>query len=31
MHGFRKGRSSLTNLLTFLDRVREEVDDGGSV
>ena len=30
-HGFRKGRSCLTNLLTFLDRVTEELDDGGSL
>ena len=30
-HGFRKGRSCLTNLLSFLDRVTEELDDGGSV
>ena len=28
-HGFRKGRSCLTNLLSFLDRVTEELDDGG--
>ena len=31
MHGSREGRSSLSNLLTFLDRVEEEVDDGGSI
>ena len=30
-HGFRMGKSCLTNLLTFLDRVTEELDDGGSV
>ena len=30
-HGFRKGRSCLTNLLTFLDRVTEELDSGGSM
>jgi hypothetical protein len=30
-HVFRKGRSCLTNLLTFLDRVTEELDNGGSV
>ena len=30
-HGFRKGRSCLTNLLSFLDRVMEELDNGGSV
>ena len=30
-HGFRRGRSCLTNLLTFLDRVTEELDKGGSV
>ena len=30
-HGFRKGRSCLTNLLSFLDRVTEELDNGGSV
>ena len=30
-HEFRKGRSCLTNLLSFLDRVTEELDDGGSV
>ena len=27
-HGFRKGRSCLTNLLSFLERVTEELDDG---
>ena len=27
-HGFRKGWSCLTNLLTFLDRVTEELDNG---
>ena len=30
-HGFRKGRSCLTNLLSFLERVTEELDDGGNV
>ena len=30
-HGFRKRRSCLTNLLSFLDRVTEELDDGGRV
>lgn len=30
-HGFRKGRSCLTNLLTFLDKVSGCVDDGESV
>ena len=30
-HGFRKGRSCLTNLFTFLDRITEELDNGGSV
>ena len=30
-HGFRKGRSCLTNLLFFLDRVTEKLDNGGSV
>ena len=30
-HGFRKGRSCLTNLLSFSDRVTEELDNGGSV
>ena len=30
-HGFRKGQSCLTNLLSFLERVTEELDDGGSV
>ena len=30
-HGFRKGRSCLTKLLSFLDRVMEELDNGGSV
>ena len=30
-HGFRKGRSCLTNLLVFLDRVTKELDNGGSM
>ena len=30
-HGFRKGRSCLTNLLSFLERDTEELDDGGNV
>ena len=30
-HGFRKGRSCLTNLLEFLDRVTGCVDAGDSV
>ena len=30
-HGFRRGRSCLTNLLIFLDSVTEELDNGGSV
>ena len=30
-HGFRRGRTCLTNLLTFLDKVTEELDKGGSV
>ena len=30
-HGFRKGRSCLTNLLTFLDKVTRAVDEGNSV
>ncbi len=30
-HGFRKGRSCLTNLLTFLDRVSGCLDEGESV
>ena len=30
-HGFRKGRSCLTNLLTFLDRVTDGLDRGESV
>ena len=30
-HGFRKGRSCLTNLLTFLDKVTGCVDTGDSV
>ena len=30
-HEFRKGWSCLTNLLSFLDRVTEELDNGGSM
>ena len=30
-HGFRKRRSCLTNLLSFLDRVTEELDRGGGM
>jgi len=30
-HGFRKGRSCLTNLLTFLDKVTGSIDSGSSV
>ena len=30
-HGFRKGRSCLTNLLTFLDKVTGCIDSGNSV
>ena len=30
-HGFRKGRSCLTNLLISLDRVTEELDNGRSI
>ena len=30
-HGFRKGRSCLTNLLTFLDQVTDGLDRGESV
>ena len=30
-HGFRKGRSCLTNLLSFLDKVTGELDSGKSV
>ena len=30
-HGFRKGRSCLTNLLTFLDKVTSYVDSGEEV
>ena len=30
-HGFRKGRSCLTNLLRFLDEVTDGLDGGGSV
>ena len=30
-HGFRKGRSCLTNLLSFLDKVSDLVDSGNSI
>jgi len=30
-HGFRKGRSCLTNLLTFLDKVTGSLDSGENV
>ena len=30
-HGFRKGKSCLTNLLVFLDRVTRCIDEGGSM
>ena len=30
-HDFRKGRSCFTNLLSFLERVTEELDDRGNV
>jgi len=30
-HGFRKGRSCLTNLLSFLDTVTGYVDSGSAV
>ena len=30
-HGFRRGRSCLTNLLTFLDKVKSYVDTGDDV
>ena len=30
-HGFRRGRSCLTNLLTFLDRVSGCLDEGEAV
>ena len=30
-HGFRKGKSCLSNSLTFLEKVTEEVDHGGAV
>jgi len=30
-HGFRKGRSCLTNLLSFLDKVTGSIDSGDSV
>ena len=30
-HGFRKGKSCLTNLLVFLDRITRCIDEGGSM
>jgi len=30
-HGFRKGRSCLTNLLTFIDKVTGSLDSGVNV
>jgi len=30
-HGFRKGRSCLTNLLSFLDKVTSHIDSGNSI
>ena len=30
-HGFRKGRSCLTNLLSFLDKVSDLVDSGNNI
>ena len=30
-HGFRKGRSCVSNLLVFLDKVTKYIDDGYSV
>jgi len=30
-HGFRKGRSCLSNLLVFLDKVTGSIDSGESV
>ena len=30
-HGFRRGRSCLSNLLEFLDKVSQFVDEGNSV
>jgi len=30
-HGFRKGRSCLSNLLSFLDKVTGSVDSGNSI
>ena len=30
-HGFRRGRSCLSNLLTFLEKVTKAIDDGLSM
>ena len=30
-HGFRKGRSCLTNVLSFLDKVTSSIDAGSSI
>jgi len=30
-HGFRKGKSCLTNLLVFVDRITRCIDEGGSM
>jgi len=30
-HGFRRGRSCLTNLLIFLDKVTRQVDEGNNL
>jgi hypothetical protein len=30
-HGFRKGRSCLSNLLVFLDKVTTDIENGSSV
>ena len=30
-HGFRKGRSCLSNMLSFLDKVTHSVDSGNSI
>ena len=30
-HGFRKGRSCLTNILSFLDKVTSSIDSGSSI